>query len=72
VAAGAMRADALHAELAQIVAQERPGRSSDDEIFVFDSTGTAIEDLAAASMLYQRAWLDPGAIRIDLNAIAPE
>ena len=32
-----------------------PGRGSDDEITLFKSAGTAIEDLATAIMLYQKA-----------------
>ena len=31
------------------------GRSDDDEIIVFDSTGTAIEDVASAAVVYERA-----------------
>jgi len=33
----------------------KSGRSSDKEIIVFDSTGTALEDVAAASIVYERA-----------------
>jgi len=53
--AGAMtRADVV-AELGEIVAgAERPGFSSDD-IIIFDSTGSAIQDVAAAGIIYERA-----------------
>ena len=47
--------DDLHAELGQIIAGLRPGRTSNEQIFVFDSTGTALQDVAAASMVYERA-----------------
>jgi alanine dehydrogenase len=53
--AGAMRSEDVHAELADVVSGRRPGRRSADEITVFDSTGTALEDVAAASVLYVRA-----------------
>lgn len=66
--AGAMRTCDVHAELAQIVSAARPGRTHDADILVFDSTGTAIEDLAAAMMIYQRACADPTAWRVELNA----
>jgi ornithine cyclodeaminase/alanine dehydrogenase-like protein (mu-crystallin family) len=50
-----MRIEDLHAELGQIIAGQRPGRTTADQIFVFDSTGTALQDVAAAAMVYQRA-----------------
>lgn len=48
------RADVL-GELAQLVRGEVPGRASADEITLFKSVGTAIEDLAAARLLLQDA-----------------
>src|SRR5688572_9603061 len=39
----------VHAELGQIIAGQKSGRVNDDEIIVFDSTGTALQDVAAAS-----------------------
>ncbi len=48
------RAD-VHAELGQVVAGIRPARTRDDEIIVFDSTGTALQDVAAAAAVYRRA-----------------
>jgi ornithine cyclodeaminase/alanine dehydrogenase-like protein (mu-crystallin family) len=48
------RAD-VHAELHEVVAGRRPGRTSPDEVFVFDSTGVALEDVAAAALVYERA-----------------
>ncbi len=53
--AGAMRREDVHAELKDVVSGARPGRTRADEITIFDSTGTAIEDVAAAAMVYQRA-----------------
>lgn len=53
--AGVMRREDVHAELADVVSGREPGRSSDEEIIVFDSTGTALEDVAAASIVYERA-----------------
>lgn len=67
IAAGTMRLSDIHAELAEIVAGNRPGRLRDEDIIVFDSTGTAIEDLAAAEMIYLRAVDDPTALRVGLN-----
>lgn len=56
--------DSLHAalspsdicgELADLVSGRVEGRRSNDEIIVFDSTGTAIEDVASAAIVYERA-----------------
>jgi ornithine cyclodeaminase/alanine dehydrogenase-like protein (mu-crystallin family) len=55
LASAAMRHDDVHAELADVVSGRRPGRRSASEITVFDSTGTALEDVAAAVLVYQRA-----------------
>ncbi len=55
IAAGAMTAAQVHADLAAVVAGTRPGRTSDDEITLFDSTGIALEDAAAASLVYESA-----------------
>jgi ornithine cyclodeaminase/alanine dehydrogenase-like protein (mu-crystallin family) len=42
-------------ELADVIAGRKPGRQTADEIIVFDSTGTALEDVAAATLVYERA-----------------
>jgi ornithine cyclodeaminase/alanine dehydrogenase-like protein (mu-crystallin family) len=53
--AGAMSVGDVHASLGAIVAGDLPGRVDDDEITIFDSTGTAIQDVAAAVLVYKRA-----------------
>jgi alanine dehydrogenase len=55
IAAGAMTRGDVHAELGQLVTGEKPGRRQADEITVFDSTGTGIQDVAAASRAYELA-----------------
>lgn len=55
ITAGLMSVADLHAELGEVVAGLKPGRTSDDEIFVFDSTGTALQDVAAAAIVFERA-----------------
>lgn len=44
-----------YAELREVVTGSKPGRTSPDEITIFDSTGTALEDVAAAAIVYERA-----------------
>ncbi len=45
----------VYAELGQIIASQKIGRENEDEIIIFDSTGTALQDVAAASIVYERA-----------------
>lgn len=52
---GVLEPDAEVAELPEIVAGAKPGRQSRDEIAVFDSTGIALEDVAAAAAAYEEA-----------------
>jgi len=50
-----MAAGTIFAEIGEVVLGERPGRQSDDEITLFKSLGTAVEDIAAADLVYQKA-----------------
>jgi ornithine cyclodeaminase/alanine dehydrogenase-like protein (mu-crystallin family) len=52
---GAIEPGHIRAELGEVVAGMAPGRSSDDEITIFESLGLAIEDLAAADHVVRRA-----------------
>ena len=63
---GVMRRDDVHAELADVVSGRRPGRQRDDEIIVFDSTGSALQDVAAAQLVYQRALAVGAGLYVDL------
>lgn len=55
LAEGAVASGTEPAELGEVVAGRAPGRASDEELIVFDSTGLAIEDVAAAALVYERA-----------------
>jgi alanine dehydrogenase len=55
LAACVMQPADVRGSLDQIVAGKRPGRMGADEIIIFDSTGLAIEDVAAAAVAYERA-----------------
>jgi ornithine cyclodeaminase/alanine dehydrogenase-like protein (mu-crystallin family) len=53
--AGAVSRADVHAELGEVVAGAKRGRTRGDEIIVFDSTGTGLQDVAAAAAVYRRA-----------------
>jgi ornithine cyclodeaminase/alanine dehydrogenase-like protein (mu-crystallin family) len=55
VAAGAMGVEDVHADLADVVAGSKAGRASTDEVIIFDSTGIALQDVAAAVAVYESA-----------------
>ena len=54
----------VRGSLDQVLAGSRDGRRSVDEIIVFDSTGVAIEDVAAAALVFERA--SAGGIGIEM------
>jgi alanine dehydrogenase len=52
---GLMRRDQVHGELSDLVSGRRAGRTRADEITIFDSSGVALEDVAAAIVVYEKA-----------------
>ena len=55
VAAGLMGPGDVHAELSDVVTGRRPGRTRADEVTIFDSSGTALQDVAAVVAVYEKA-----------------
>ncbi|HEY3663159.1 MAG TPA: ornithine cyclodeaminase family protein [Chthoniobacterales bacterium] len=45
----------IFAELGEVIAGSKPGRESDEEITLYKSVGVAIEDVATAALVYERA-----------------
>jgi ornithine cyclodeaminase/alanine dehydrogenase-like protein (mu-crystallin family) len=68
MAAGVVTRADVHAELGEIVAEIKPGRESDEEITIFDSTGMALQDVAAAAFLYEMAQRQGCGIRLNFAA----
>jgi ornithine cyclodeaminase/alanine dehydrogenase-like protein (mu-crystallin family) len=68
VAAGLMTDTQVHAELGDVVTGARPGRQTAEEITLFDSTGTALQDLAAAIAVEARARAAGAGRAVDLGA----
>ena len=61
-----MKREDVYAELGEIVAGRKPGRRSAEEVIVFDSTGMALQDVAAASVVLERARAAGRGISVDL------
>ena len=55
---GAIGEDHIRAEIGEVLTGVAPGRTSRDEITLFKSLGLAIEDLAAAALLYEKGRHD--------------
>ena len=67
IAAGVMRREDVRGELADVVSRRVEGRRSDEEIIIFDSTGTALQDVAAAAVVYDHAIARGDCLTIDLS-----
>ena len=66
IAGAGLGPDAIHAELGEVIAGVRPGRTRDDQITIFGTVGLAFQDLAAAWQVYQRARREGVGTEIDL------
>ena len=63
---GAITADHIHADLGEIVTRKKTGRTTDSEITLFKSNGLAIQDVAAARVVYDRARAAGMGVEVDL------
>lgn len=52
---GLIGGDLIHAELGEVLAGQKPGRESDEQVTLFKSVGLAIQDLAAAGRILANA-----------------
>lgn len=67
ITAGVMQRESVYAELGDLVAGRKPGRTTVDEITILDTTGTAVQDVAAAAIAYERALETGRGRRCDLS-----
>jgi len=52
---GIMKIEDIYGTLGEVVANVKKGREDNEEITIFDSTGLAIEDVACAKIVYEKA-----------------
>ena len=53
-------------EIGEVIAGTQPGRTSPDQLTVYKSSGHAVEDAAAARLVYERALADGAGQRVSL------
>jgi len=63
---GLLESKDIYGTLAEIICGQKPGRRNDAEITLFDSTGVAIEDMACAHIIYQKARQKENLLRLNL------
>ncbi len=59
--------DHILAEIGEVLLGRHPGRKADEEITLFKSLGLAIEDLASAHHIYEKAMRDGSGTRAELG-----
>jgi alanine dehydrogenase len=67
---GILRDDDIYAAIGEIVVGDREGRTPEDGLSVFDSTGLAIQDVAAAHVVYEHAEANDNGYPFDLLGLA--
>ncbi len=65
---GILDVESLQTNLGEVVAGLKPGRRSDEQITLFDSTGLAIQDVALARVVYEAARRQGAGRKLDFFA----
>jgi ornithine cyclodeaminase/alanine dehydrogenase-like protein (mu-crystallin family) len=65
--AGIMSKDQVHADLADLTAGRKRGRMAEDELVIFDSSGSSVQDVAAAWLAYREGRRTGIGGRFDLS-----
>ena len=68
IAEGAVDESHFDTELGDVITGRKAGRSTDEEITLFDSTGIGLEDLAVAELIIQRARAAGVGTEVDLTS----
>jgi alanine dehydrogenase len=66
ISKGLFAIDDVYATLSEVVVSKKQGRTDENTVSVFDSTGVAIEDIATAKLIYEKAKAAGSCMSIDL------
>lgn len=64
---GSVSRDQVRADLADLASGLKSGRATSDELVIFDSTGSGVQDVAAAWVAYQAACVSGAGVRFNLK-----
>ena len=67
IKAGEITEDCIDAEIGEVLAGAKPGRSSADEITLYKSVGIALQDVATAHLVYQKALDRRVGVDVEVN-----
>lgn len=67
IVAGVVDSSHVRAEIGQIIIGMSPGRTDSDQITVYDSTGTALQDVACAAAIYRKALSARRGVHVTLS-----
>lgn len=63
---GAITESHIHAEIGEVVTGKKPGRTSAAEFTLYKSVGIAIQDVAAAHLVYERARKEKAGVEAEI------
>ena len=63
---GLITAEHVSDEIGELLAGLKPGRTSPDQITLYKSVGIAVQDVAAARLVYERALAQGAGVQVDL------
>lgn len=66
---GTVSQDSVHADLAELASGRKRGRMSDDELVIFDSSGSGVQDVAVAWAAFREASRAGVGLRFDLSGV---
>lgn len=69
---GAITEEAIIAEIGEVLIGTSPGRRSNDEITLFESLGLAVEDIAAADLVYRSALSSQSGMSVEIGGLRHE
>jgi alanine dehydrogenase len=69
VSSGAFKLSQIYATLSDIIIGKKKSRIDEKAITIFDSTGIAVEDIAVAKLLYEKAVVQPIGSYISLDLV---
>jgi len=62
---GLLQLSDVHGQLGEVIAKKVKGRENDEEIIIYDATGTALQDTTAAALCYEKALKEKMGVKMN-------